>query len=258
MNEKDSEAPFPREPWKRLLETSGEGPPETTDARIRAASRRDLVPRGRRWWLPASLAASFVLAVLVVRSEFGTIRRPLVDESDRVESIAIHGRIVDREKAQEPRAPGQSPTARPKMELPRAAETEDEELGAGDSEFAADAGGMASHVGGPEREAKAASEVPEEVLANTPVQIDLPTERSSAAAAPPAAAADKAQASGETALGESAERRSSFVQPATPEAWYTAIEALRKAGRNAEADAELARFEAAYPGWIKQHGRRRP
>jgi hypothetical protein len=239
MNEKDSEAPFPREPWKRLLETSDEGPPETTDARIRAAASRDLVPRGRRWWLPASLAASFVLAVLVVHSEFGTIRRPLVDESDRGEGVAIHGTIVDREKAEEPRAPGQSPKASASIrtDLPRAAETESDDFGAEDSEFAADAGGMASHVGGPEREARAASEVPEEVLANTSPRIDLPREASPAAAPPPTAA---------------------FVEPPKPEAWYVAIEALRKAGRNAEADAELARFEAAYPDWIKKQHRKRP
>ena len=36
------------------------------------------------------------------------------------------------------------------------------------------------------------------------------------------------------------------------------IEALRKAGRTEEADAELARFEAAYPGWLKQKGLRKP
>jgi len=258
MNEKDSDAPFPREPWKRLLESSDEGPPETTDARIRAAARRDLVPRGRRWWLPASLAASFVLAVLVVHSEFGTIRRPLVDESDRGEGAAIHGTIVDREKAQEPKAPGQSPTARPRTDLPRAAAPEDDEFGAEDSEFAEDAGGMASHVGGPEREARAASEVPEDVLANTPVHPDVPYAEPTAAAAPPAAAAAKVQASGEADLSSSAEGRAAPAKPLTPEAWYAEIEALRKAGRNAEADTELARFEAAYPGWIKQHGRRRP
>ena len=237
MNEKDGEAPFPREPWKRLLETSDESPPETTDARIRAAARRDLVPRGRRWWLPASLAASFVLAVLVVHSEFGTIRRPLVDESDRGEGAAIHGQIVDREKAQEPQAPGASPKATAKMELPRAVEPEADDFGAEDSEFAADAGGMASQVGGPEREARAASEVPDEVLANTSPRIDLPREAAPAAAPPPAAA---------------------LARPPTPEAWYAEIEALRKAGRNAEADAELARFEAAYPDWIKKQHRKRP
>ena len=243
MSEKDSEAPFPREPWKRLLESSHEGPSETTDARIRAAARRDLVPRGRRWWLPASLAASFVLAVLVVHSEFGTIKRPLVDESDRGEGVAIHGTIVDREKAQEPRAPGKSPNAAAKRATQQPAQTELDEFGAEDTDSAAEAGGMASHVGGPEREARAASEVPEEVLANTSVRIDLPREAAPAAAAPPTAAAPPAAA---------------LAKPPTPEAWYDAIAALRKAGRNAEADGELARFEAAYPGWIKQHGRHRP
>jgi hypothetical protein len=239
MNEKDSEAPFPREPWKRLLESSGEGPPETTDARIRAAARRDLVPRGRRWWLPASLAASFVLAVIVVHSEFGTIRRPLVDESDRGEGAAIHGTIVDREKAQEPKAPGQSPkaSARVQMDLPRAAETEADDFGAEDSDLAAEAGGMAPHVGGPEREARAASELPEEVVTNSSPRVELPRDAAPAAAPPPVAG---------------------FVEPQTPEAWYVAIETLRKSGRNAEADAELARFEAAYPDWIKKNHRKRP
>ena len=44
----------------------------------------------------------------------------------------------------------------------------------------------------------------------------------------------------------------------TPEDWYARIVALRKAGSNAEADAELKRFEAAWPDWMKQHGKPRP
>ena len=122
-------------------------------------------------------------------------------------------------------------------------QTELDEFGAEDSDSAAEAGGMASHVGGPEREARAASEVPEEVLANKSVRIDLPREAAPTAAAPPTAAATPAAA---------------LAKTPTPEAWYDAIAALREAGRNAEADAELARFEAAYPDWIKQHGRHRP
>ena len=82
MDEKDDTTPFPREPWQTLLEDASDGPPDTTDARIRAAARRDLAPRGRRWWLPASLAASFVLAVFVVQSQFGTLRVPVARESD--------------------------------------------------------------------------------------------------------------------------------------------------------------------------------
>ncbi len=261
MNEKDSEAPFPREPWKRLLEVSDEGPPETTDARIRAAARRDLVPRGRRWWLPASLAASFVLAVLVVRSEFGAIRKPLVDESDNGEAVAIHGRIVDREKAQEPRAPGASPKASAKTDLPPAAETEDDDFGAEDSKFAADAGGASPRVGGPEIEVQAASEIPEVevtahempaagMTANTPV--------TSVTSSDAAAAAMDDSTDGKSLGNVVVTGSRATATPPTPEAWYAAIEALRKSGRNAEADAELARFEAAYPDWIKKHHRKRP
>ena len=65
MERREDETPFPREPWQKLLADAADGPPETTDARIRAAARRDLAPRGLRWWLPASLAASFVLAVMI-------------------------------------------------------------------------------------------------------------------------------------------------------------------------------------------------
>src|SRR6185295_2424584 len=38
----------------------------------------------------------------------------------------------------------------------------------------------------------------------------------------------------------------------TPEEWYAEIEALRAAGRDVEADAELAKLEEAYPGWLAQ------
>ncbi len=100
MDEKDDTTPFPREPWQRLLEDASDGPPETTDARIRAAARRDLAPRGRRWWVPASLAASFVLAVFVVQSQFGTLRVPVTRESDHGAGGAIEARIIDREVSQ--------------------------------------------------------------------------------------------------------------------------------------------------------------
>lgn len=260
MNEKDSEAPFPREPWKRLLETSGEGPPETTDARIRATARRDLAPRGRRWWLPASLAASFVLAVLIVQSEFGKIHRPLVDESDRGEGPAMQGRIVEREKAREPRAPGVSPKVAGKRAAPQQDELRREEYGAEDSEIAVDAGGTSPRVGGPEVDVRASSEIPEvEVTArqmpDAGVAADTPMP---SATAPDRAAAAEKSTAGEALSNITVTGSRAGATPPLPEDWYAKIEALRKSGRNAEADAELARFEAAYPDWIKQHGRKRP
>ena len=36
----------------------------------------------------------------------------------------------------------------------------------------------------------------------------------------------------------------------TPEQWLVEIEALRKAGKHAEADAELAKFRQRYPGYL--------
>jgi hypothetical protein len=51
----------------------------------------------------------------------------------------------------------------------------------------------------------------------------------------------------------------SSVEPVrSPEDWYASIEELRAAGRNEEADSELERLEAAYPGWLeKNHPPRR-
>ena len=36
----------------------------------------------------------------------------------------------------------------------------------------------------------------------------------------------------------------------TPEQWLVEIEALRKAGKHAEADAELAKFRQHYPDYL--------
>jgi hypothetical protein len=84
---------------------------------------------------------------------------------------------------------------------------------------------------------------------------------------PPApAGAGSADAARESGLWAGAKREApaaaasapTAVQIRTPEAWYSEIKALRKAGRNEEADAELARFEAAYPDWLKQHDLQEP
>jgi hypothetical protein len=161
MREDEDTKPFPREPWQRLLEDDESGgPPETTDARIRKAARRDLAPRGRRWWLPASLAASFVLAVFVVQSQFGSLRVPVTTESDHGAGGAIEARIIDREDADAARPDGRSPAAAPTHSPGKRDEVESDDYGYQDSELAADSAGTGPRVGGPERELKARASCP--------------------------------------------------------------------------------------------------
>ncbi len=163
MERPEDETPFPREPWQKLLADAADGPPETTDARIRAAARRDLAPRGRRWWLPASLAASFVLAVLIAQSQFGTIRRAPMTESDRTGGEAMQARIIDREAGPESREEGRSPeVATPLRKSPARPAAQPEDYGYLDDETGSDEAGVAPLVSGPEHEVRAASEPPAE------------------------------------------------------------------------------------------------
>ena len=189
MAKPDEQAPFPREPWQRLLEDPADGPPETTDARIRAAARRDLAPRGRRWWLPASLAASFVLAVMIVQSEFGAIRRAPMTESDATGNAAIDARIIERGAGPEARELGKSPSAAARRAAPAQKQAEADEYGYLDAETGSEEAGVGPRVGGPEHELRAASELPDEateierVTVTGTAKMDLPAPH--AAATPP-------------------------------------------------------------------------
>jgi len=226
MNEKDDEANVPRGPWRRRLEDPADGPPETTDARIRAAARRDLTPRGPRWWIPAALAASFVLAVVIVRSEIGTGGRIPIATTKRGGDAAMDARIIDRNEGEQAREPGQAPTAPSRERSKQREDAEPDAYGYADSELGEETAGTGPLVGGPERELRAASEMPEE--------------RSQPDAAAPA---DNAQPQAAGAIA---------TLP-TPEAWYAAIEKLRSEGRSAEADRELERLKKAWPGWLEAH-----
>jgi hypothetical protein len=273
MDEKDDTTPFLREPWQRLLDDAAGEPPETTDARIRAAARRDLAPRFHRWWLPASLAASFVLAVFVVQSQFGTLRVPVARESDHGAGGAITARIVDREDAAEARPQGASPAAAGKRAAPARVEAEADAYGYQDSELAADSAGTGPMIGGPERELKEAMERPQDsdAAGEPQVVMDLPS--------PPPAAADENAGKPGNVVVTGSRRRSEEVAvtaskaqdqelaattPATtrirpppfektPETWYAYIEKLRTQGKVEEADRQLARLEEAHPGWVKRY-----
>jgi hypothetical protein len=258
MNEKDDTTPFPREPWQRIFDDA-DGPPETTDARIRAAARRDLAPRFHRWWLPASLAASFVLAVFVVQSQFGTLRAPVARESDRGAGSAITARIVDREEAKEARPPGAAPSAAGKRAAPAREADLADAYGHLDSELAADSAGTGPMIGGPERELKEAMERPQvSGAAGEPrVVTDLPTP-------PPAdndALADSRSPRDEVAAAARQSPMQAMVESPpfekTPETWYAYIEKLRTQGKIEEADRQLARLEEAHPGWVERYLRDR-
>lgn len=246
MEENEVTTPFPREPWRKLLADGGDGPPETTDARIRAAARRDLAPRGRRWWLPASLAASFVLAVFIVQSQFGTVRVPVATEPDG-EGGTIHARIIDREEAEAARPAGKAPATRAKRAAKPDETLEEDAFGYQDSELAADSAGAGPRIGGPEHDLKAAIEMPEEAIAGElPAAAPAPMAAPAAAAAEPEARAESARPDVERL------RREALPHSATPEAWYAEIERLRAAGKHAEADRQLERLKAVYPGWLEQ------
>lgn len=173
MDERDDEANVPRKPWKRLLEDPADGPPETTDARIRAAARRDLKPRGQRWWIPFSLAASFVLAVIVVRSEIGSGGRIPIAMTERGGDAAMDARIIDRNEGEQAREPGESAAAPSPHRSKQREKAESDAYGYADSELGREDAGTGPLVGGPERDLKAASEMPEER-----VQLDLPASAS--------------------------------------------------------------------------------
>ena len=140
-----------------------------------------------------------------------------------------------------PRAAGQAPTI----------ETDDDyEPAAGElAEIEVDD----SRIGGPERERRAASETPEESF-----MTDQAAEQSKdlSNVVVTGSRADAARESAESPAPGGALTQAAWQR--TPEDWYARIVALRKAGSNAEADAELERFEAAWPDWMKQHGKPRP
>ncbi len=222
--ENDQDPPFPREPWQRLLQDRADAPSEMTDARIRAAARKAVLPLAARWWLPASLAASFVLAVVLAQLQFGKHDEPaVVTEADLAEPAPAQAPATAANEAARPLQKESAARAAP-FERPPA-------------EFAPE---PEARVGGPEQDLKSASEWVEEEAGSEVPQLEDDSELREA---PAAAVAAQPRA---------------LARERTPEAWYAEIEALRKAGRNEEADAELARFEAAYPDWLEQRELRKP
>ena len=235
--EPDQDQPIAREPWQRLLRERYDAPPEVTDARIRQAARRALAPRPSRWWLPASLAASVLLAVMLVQWQYADDRAPAyVNESDVAAPMraapvakdagavaADEGTTDALESAGRAREARQAPAtgaavAPPSVPPPLM------ELPAYDSAPAASA----------ERETAVTG-----ITAGAPAQ-----------AVAPARSAPTAES---RSLGKLGALKESAAAPRDPEEWYEEIEALRAAGRIDDAEAELARLETAWPGWLEKN-----
>lgn len=234
--EPDQDPPIAREPWQRLLRERYDAPPEVTDARIRQAARRALAPRPSRWWLPASLAASVLLAVMLVQWQYGDDPAPAyVTESD---------------------------VAAPLSAAPPAADAAAGDVASGES---------AAESAGRVRELRQVPAVKPDIAAPSvpPPLLDLPAtlsrpeparEREApttaieasepAENAVPAAPAGVAES---RSLGKLGALKESAEAPRDPEEWYEEIEALRAAGRIEDAEAELARLEAAWPGWLDKN-----
>jgi hypothetical protein len=222
--EPGKDEPFDRAPWRRLLGAESGAPSRDVDRRILAESRRTLAPHIARWWLPASLAASLLLAVLLVQRQLAVAPAPL-SESDVVM----------------PPAPA-----------------------------AADAGGNAAAPSATtEFPAQKQDEPAVPAPSVAPPLIDVPTKELRSAPAAESPAPEPALLAPAPARQESVLEReqASFAKstaavpaamPRPPEEWYAEIQRLRAAGHVSEADQELARFKAAYPGWLEQHDRKDP
>jgi hypothetical protein len=223
--EHDDETPISREPWRRRLQEGVGLPPQTTDARIRKAARRAIRARFSRWLLPASLAASVLLAVVIVERQYGE-RDPadVLTEADVPASAPAERQIDEMRHRDKPRAePYSAPVAPPPVGHERAAPPP---------------------VGGPERELKESSEVPGEAAGH-----DLPSSRATGARQE----AREREADAQFAAPPTASSRPTGMTAPSPEDWYAEIEKLRAAGRIEEADRELERLKAAYPGWLERH-----
>jgi hypothetical protein len=194
-------------------------PPPELDAVILARSRAalDAGRRARRWWIPASVAATALIAFsLVTRvqqevdggpaADVATLPRPAaVRDSDSPSPAAIAPELEAPPLQPAPTAEADAPAGKrsvpPRQSMPR------------------------------ETSAQTLEPAP---LADTPAPAPAATPRQ-----------DPAH------VANAAEKAGRIAPPITPEAWLKKIEALEAAGRTEEAARERALLEKAYPGWLE-------
>lgn len=241
-----NDEPFDREAWRKLLGTDTGAPTRDMDRRILAESRRTLAPRVARWWLPASLAASLLLAVLLVQRQLAVAPAP-VSESD-VELPPAQDRYYDLSPppAVDLPAEGSAVTQTPAAEVP-AARFE-----------------MPMTLPPPAEEAPAAAPVvaaPEPALQEMFVtgsrasEAKSAADQSEAALAPPPPAASAVSS---RMIGNLSAERENATTLRPAEEWYAEIVKLRAAGHAKEADEELAQFKITYPDWLEMEHKKDP
>jgi hypothetical protein len=253
-----NDEPFDRGPWRKLLGADSGAPTKDMDRRILAEARRALTPRINKWWLPASLAASLLLAVLIVQWQLADSGAPAhVTESD-VPAVPALG---DDNYLSAPQSDSDLPS--PSMEAsPDAAADAATPLivmPVLESRSAPRAESPAAVIAAPAA-AEPESERRDQALMRERSSTDGFTgdaaKQSAVAPAPPpeTPAPSPAQAEESSgALGNLSVTGARKAEARSPEAWYAEIEALRAAGHVEQAEAELLRFKAAHPGWIEQH-----
>ncbi len=247
--ERKEQEPFDREAWRRLLGSDTGAPTKEIDRRILAEARRALAPRIARWWLPASLAASLLLAVLIVQWQLADVGKPTaVTESDVIAAPPIAS-------ARDQAAPAEMDMPPPRQEAPASAVTivppPRVELPSMES-----SGAPATAPASPPAAEPPLPEIEAGKLSRNQTAVAKSASDTATTAAPAPAQAQTAAESASTLGMLSA--KESHAELRTPEQWYADIEALRAAGRIKEADAELARLKAKYPGWLESHEKKDP
>lgn len=225
---KDPDPPIDRDAWRRALASDAGAPPHATDLRIRAEARRALAPTARRWWLPASLAASLLLAVLIVQWQYEDMRAtaPVTEAEVATTEAAVPADAAD---AVSPAADAAAPAANlpaPLQETAGRATAESRE-----------------------------SVAPPPAIRPLPMPAEAPAVPAPARSPEAPAPASKSESPSAVGAAIRQERMRAFEteDARTPEEWYAQIETLRAAGKIEDAEAELARLEAAHPGWVERH-----
>lgn len=252
MNTHDEEW-IDRDAWRRRLGDAG-APTSEMDFVIRAEARRVLTPRTSAWWLPASLAAAVVLAVLLAQLQIEDERlHPLVDEyqimnqrpaPESVQEEPVVDASAPLEYAADPKAaagavpPRSAEFSTPELAPPPAVDAPLAEL-ANESVRERMPEPKSDNAAAPA--ANAPEPAPEQERSEAPPAVPVaPTGR--LASPPPSTAI--------TVTGSRVAKEKTEAEERSPEDWYAEIEALREAGRDAEADEELEQLEAAHPGWL--------